>query len=212
MRLYLSSFKIGNHPEKLIELTGLEKKAVIILNALDYKPESRNRFLLSERKILTDLGFNVEELDLRNYFKKTKELEKYLKQKDLVWISGGNTFLLRRAMKQSGFDNIITKLLKEDVIVYAGFSAACVVLHKDLYGIDLTDDPNITAKGYDKEIEWKGLGLINYSIAVHYDSDHPESEETNKEIEFYERNNIPFQTLRDGEVIIINGEKTEIIK
>src|SRR3989344_882968 len=45
MRLYLSSFKIGNHPEKLVELTGSSKNAVVILNALDYKPESRTKFL-----------------------------------------------------------------------------------------------------------------------------------------------------------------------
>jgi len=35
MRLYLSSFKIGNHPEKLVELTGKGKHAVVIIKACD---------------------------------------------------------------------------------------------------------------------------------------------------------------------------------
>lgn len=212
MRLYLSSFKIGNHPEKLVELTGHGKNVAVILNALDHKPETRDKFLLSEIKMLSDLGFKPEELDLRNYFGKADELEKYLKRKDLVWINGGNTFLLRRAMKQSGFDKIITALLKEDAIVYAGFSAACAVLYKDLHGIDFSDDPKIIAEGYNKEIEWSGFGLINFSIAVHYNSEHPESEETDKEIDYYKKNNIPFKPLRDGEVIIINGDKIETIE
>ncbi|MBD3223695.1 MAG: serine peptidase [Caldithrix sp.] len=212
MRLYLSSFKIGNHPEKLVELTGLGKNVAVILNALDHKPETRDKFLLSEIKMLSDLGFKPEELDLQNYFGKADKLEKYLRRKDLVWINGGNTFLLRRAMKQSGFDRVITRLLREDAIVYAGFSAACAVLHKDLHGVDFSDDPKITTEGYDKKTEWSGLGLIDFSIAVHYNSDHPESEETDREIDYYKRNNIPFQPLRDGEVIIINGDKTEIIK
>ena len=212
MRLYLSSFKIGNHPEKLVELTGSSKNAVVILNALDYKPESRTKFLGSETEMLKGLGFEVEELDLRKYFGKEKELEELLKQKDLAWINGGNTFLLRRAMRQSGFDNVIKNLLAEDKIVYAGFSAACTVLHKDLHGIEFSDDPNIVVDGYNKEIVWDGLGLIDFNIAVHYDSDHPESEAANEEIEYYKKNNIPYKTLRDGEVIIISGNSLEIVK
>lgn len=212
MRLYLSSFKIGNYPEKLVELVGSGKNAVVIMNALDHKPDSRDKFLISEIKTLTNLGFNVEELDLRKYFGKEMELEELLKQKDLVWINGGNTFLLRRAMKQSGFDTVIIKLIKENAIVYAGFSAACCVLHKDLDGIELTDDPNTISEGYDKEIVWDGLSLVDFAMVVHYDSDHSESEMANEEIEYYKKNNIPYKTLRDGEVIIINDDTLEIVK
>lgn len=212
MRLYLSSFKIGNQPQRLVELVGPSKNAVVILNALDYKPESRTKFLGSEMEMLRGLGFEVEELDLRKYFGKEKELEDLLRQKDLVWINGGNTFLLRRAMKQSGFDQVITKLLKEDAIVYSGFSAACCVLHKDLHGIEITDDPNTTLEGYDKEIIWEGLGLVDFAMVVHYDSDHSEGEMANEEVEYYKKNNVPYKTLRDGEVIIINGDILEILK
>jgi dipeptidase E len=211
MRLYLSSFKIGNHPEKLVELVGTGKNAVLVLNAQDYKPESRNKYLLSETKTLTDLSFNVEELDLRQYFGKEKELEEFLRKKDLVWINGGNTFLLRRAMKQSGFDNVITKLVKEDAIVYAGFSAACCVLHKDLHGLEITDNPNTVTEGYNSEIIWEGLGLIDFSVAVHYESDHHETEMTNQEIKYYKKNNVSYKTLRDGEVIIINDDNLKIV-
>ena len=44
---------------------GSGKNAVVILNALDYKPESRTKFLGSETEMLIGLGFNVEEIDLR---------------------------------------------------------------------------------------------------------------------------------------------------
>jgi dipeptidase E len=213
MRLYLSSFKIGNHPERLADLTDGGKKAVFIVNALDYKLESRNKFLASEIQMLGELGYDVEELDLRMWFgKKEKDLEEYLRTKNLVWVNGGNSFLLRRAMKQSGFDKIITKLLKEDVIVYAGFSAGCAVLHKDLHGIDITDDPYILAEGYHKNVEWVGLDIIDFNIVTHFDSNQNESDESRKEMKFYKDNNIPFKTLRDGEVLIVNGKNVEIIK
>ncbi|MFA6797464.1 MAG: Type 1 glutamine amidotransferase-like domain-containing protein [Candidatus Paceibacterota bacterium] len=213
MRLYLSSFRIGNNPNKLVELTGKGGQAVFIVNALDYKPESRGKFLVSEIQILRELGYDVEELDLRMWFgKKAEDLEKYLRTKNLVWVNGGNTFLLRRAMKQSGFDEIITRLLKEDVIVYAGFSAGCAVLHKDLHGIDITDDPNISVEGYTGEIEWAGLGIIDFNIVTHYESEHNESEEAKKEMDFYIHNKVPFKTLSDGEVLIVNNDFIEIIK
>jgi len=211
MRLYLSSFKIGNNPQELVKLTGSNKNVAIIINARDHKKEQRGYFLLEETKILNDLGFNTEELDLRGYFGKEKELEEFLRKKDLVWIEGGNTFLLRRAMKQSGFDNIIKKLLNEDSIVYGGFSAAVVVLQKSLHGLDIVDNPNNISEGYDSEIIWDGLGILDYNVSVHYKSDHPESALVDREVQYNKDNNIPYKTLRDGEVLIINGDKTEII-
>lgn len=205
MRLYLSSFDIGNHPNKLVELTSSGKRAVVIINALDNDSESRKKWLSKQLEALKNLGYEVEELDLRNYFGKPDELGKLLFNKDLVWVTGGNTFILRRAMKYSGFDAAITDLINNHKIVYGGFSAGVVILSKDLHGLDITDDPNDIPAGYDKEIIWDGLGLINFSVAVHYQSNHSESHLTDKEIEYYKTNNIPYKTLRDGEVIIINN-------
>lgn len=210
MKLYLSSFGIGNQPEKLRELVSPGKEAVVILNALDHKPEARERFLKSQTQELKVLGFNVAELDLRNFFGKENELSEILSGVDLVWVNGGNTFTLRRAMKQSGFDTLIVDLIKQNKIVYAGFSAGCVILHKDLHGLDITDDPNIVPEGYDKEIIWNGLNLIDFSLAVHYQSDHDESSLTDKEIEYYKENSISYKTLRDGQVLIINGDEDQI--
>ena len=113
----------------------------------------------------------------------------------MVWINGGNTFILRRAMRQSGFDTVITDLIKKESIVYAGFSAAVCVLAPTLKGLEITDDPYITPDGYDKEIIWEGLGIIDYSVAVHFDSDHSESHLTDKEIAFYVANDMPYLIL-----------------
>jgi dipeptidase E len=202
MKLYLSSFGLGNDPQQLVALVDEGKKAVVILNALDHKEEARARFLASQTQALTELGFTVEELDLRHYFDRKEELQKVLSTKDVVWINGGNTFILRRAMRQSGFDAVITDLVKKEAIVYGGFSAAVCILAPTLHGLEITDDPNVVPEGYDKEIIWDGLGIIDYSVAVHYQSDHPESHLTDKEIAFYEVNNMPYKKLRDGEVIV----------
>ncbi len=211
MRLYLSSFLIGDHPEKFVELIGPGKRVALILNALDIRPASRDKFLASQTETLTGLGLEVEELDLRKYFDRSKELGALLQGKDAVWINGGNTFLLRRAMKQSGFDRIIKDLLEKDEIVYGGFSAAVVILSPSLEGLEIVDDPIEVSEGYEPEALWDGLGLIDFSVAVHYDSDHPESALMDQEIEYYKKHNIPYKTLRDGEVLIKNGDSFELL-
>ena len=50
---------------------------------------------------------------------------------------GGNSFLLLRAMKQSGFDKLIVPLVENDILVYAGFSAGAVLATPTLHGIEL---------------------------------------------------------------------------
>jgi dipeptidase E len=50
---------------------------------------------------------------------------------------------------------------------------------------------------------WEGLGIIDYVIVPHYKSDHPESEIMEEVVEYLIENKIPYKTLRDGEVIIV---------
>ncbi len=187
------------------------KRCSIILNALDNAREARDRFLKSQTDALAKLGFATQELDLRLYFNRGSALERLLGDVDLVWINGGNTFILRRAMRQSGFDVLIDRLLRKDRLVYAGFSAAAVIAAPDLHGLDITDDPSDAPEGYDPETVWTGLGLIAHSIAVHYKSDHSESALTEKEIAYYQSHGIPYKALRDGEVLVIDGDHAEIL-
>ena len=73
-------------------------------------------------------------------------------------------------------------------------------------GLEIVDDPNVVPEGYAPEFNWQGLSLVDYSIAVHYRSNHPESAAVEKEVEYLEKNKIPYKTLRDGEVIVKNGD------
>ena len=107
MRLYLSSFDVGDRPDELVALAGEARRAAIILNALDHRPQARSGWLDRQTSKLVGLGFRVVELDLRNYFGASDQLRQFLGDIDLVWINGGNAFILRRAMRQSGFDTII---------------------------------------------------------------------------------------------------------
>src|ERR1700728_1129982 len=211
MRLYLSSFELGDRPEELVALAGSAKRAAIILNALDHRPERRTGWLKEQTDKRTGVVFSVVELDLRRYFGAPERLKRFLSNIDLVWINGGNTFILRRAMKQSGFDMLIKSAVARDEIVYAGFSAGAVIAFDSLKGLELTDDPKEVPSGYDADIVWEGLGFVPFELAVHFKSAHPESASVDREIAFYEAAGIPYRTLRDGEVLVIHDRQEKIV-
>ena len=122
MRLYLSSYKFGNFSDELIKLVGNNKKVAVIGNSRDWSQdrERTTKGLQEQIQTLNSLGFSAEELDLKKYFGKRETLKKYLSQFGLVWVLGGNTFVLKRAYEQSGFDFVIKEMLFSDKIVYGG--------------------------------------------------------------------------------------------
>src|ERR1700743_678436 len=129
MRLYLSSFRNGNKPEELLGLLGSDRRTALIFNAQDWKTaEERATDLAAESERLQSIGLLPEEVDLRDYFGKSDELKQRLSNYGLVWVRGGNVFVLRRAFRQSGADIVIPDLLKNDAIVYGGYSAGVDIM------------------------------------------------------------------------------------
>ncbi len=207
MKLYLSSYKFGDDPNDLASMFGLNKKVGVIFNAIDFSDDlaRRDEGLKKEMDILKSLGLNPEEIDLRHFFGKKEELSKRLLEFGGFWVRGGNTFILRSAFKESGFDEWLVSNKNNTDLVYAGYSAGVCVLSPSLKGSDLVDDPNVFPEGYPREVVWDGLGIIDFAFAPHFESDHPESQSVNGEVAFYKENNIKYRALHDGEVIITQG-------
>lgn len=206
MKLYLSSYRLGNRPEELAKLILGNKRVAVIVNAMDFlDKKERDKCVKQEIDDLTKLGLIAEELDLRNYFNKQDQLKNKLNIYNAVWIRGGNVFILRRAMSQSGFDKLIKEKNKNSSFVYAGYSAGICVLAPNLHGLELVDNPQRVPEGYENKLAWEGLGLVGFAFAPHYKSEHPESKAVDKEVEYFIKNKIPFKTLRDDEVIIIDS-------
>jgi dipeptidase E len=214
MRLYLSSYQIGDCPEALEALLGENRRTALVANALDPYPnprESRETRLARQAAHLAPLGCACEELDLRNYFGRPDALAAKLSEFGLVWAHGGNSFVLKRAFEQSGCDRILAGMLRRDAIVYGGFSAALMMVTPTLRGIDLCDDIVSVPAGYRPEFSWEGLGLVPYSIVPHYRSDHPESAMMEAVVRYMDENQMPYRTLRDGEAIVIDGDRERLV-
>lgn len=203
---------MGNEPDKFSSLVMGEKKAAVILNAHDYFSEKeRHHALKEEFRDLAKIGFTSEEIDLRNYYGDKEGLEQQLMNYDSVWIPGGDSFLLRRAMYDSGFDVIIKNMLNEDKIVYAGYSAGVVVLAPTLRGLEIADDDTKVFSTYKEECIYEGLNVLQYNIIPHYKSQHGKSESMDRVVEYFKTENIHYKTLMDGQALVINGDNEEMI-
>jgi dipeptidase E len=195
---------MGDRFDELGAFLGQGAKTAVIHNALDYiDPETRARHDgFSATGFLRDWGLDAIDLDLRNFFGTTQNLAAVLADVRLIWAVGGNSFLLRRAMRQSGLDALITRRLVDGSLTYGGWSAGACVAGSSLRGIDLMDDPPITPAGYDPPIIWEGMGLVDFIIVPHFESEHPEAPAAAAAVEWLERAGLPFRAIRDGEVIV----------
>ncbi|MFC5180331.1 Type 1 glutamine amidotransferase-like domain-containing protein [Actinomadura harenae] len=209
MRLYLSSFRTGDRPDLLLGLCGgAGREIAVIADALDAAPEeTRAECVRREIAALDALGFAGTEIDLRDYAGRPGDLAGELQRFPAVWVRGGNVFALRYAMARSGADVLLTKLIQDDAIVYAGYSAGACVLAPGLRGLDACDAPDAAP-----ETIWDGLGVLGFAFVPHVDSPgHPECEALTQVAGVYRASGVPYRALRDGQVLVVDGETSSIV-
>jgi dipeptidase E len=172
VRLYLSSFRMGDHPEHLVALAGGGHRAsVVIANAMDdAPPDVRRASVELELAALADLGLGGAELDLRDYFGHQQRLRQDLAGASVAWLRGGNTFMLRYAFYRSGADTVFRELLAANALVYAGYSAGACVLSPSLRGLELVDDADAVTRTYGSPPLRDGLALLHEAFVPHYRS------------------------------------------
>lgn len=204
MKLYLSSYRLGSRFGELRrELRGNAKVAVVS-NALDYISRDKRAGYrgFNVTAAFRESGLDAFDLDLRLFFNRAEELDSLLGDTRLVWAVGGNSFILRRALRQSGLDGILIQRVGEGSLIYGGWSAGACVAGSSLRGVHVMDDPPLAPDGYDPEIIWDGLGLVDFVIVPHVWSLHPETLVASAAVRWLRREKLPFKALRDGEVII----------
>lgn len=216
--LFFSSQGLGDDPELLRPAIENENASLIILNALDPYPNARQNALPCEMAELAALGYHCQELDLRNYFQhtsenhlhhqaKTEDLTALLTNANLIWVAGGNTFVLARAMAQSQFKTALIQasVQAHHTITYAGYSAGAAVAGPDLQGIHLMDDPNIIPEFYDPASQPTSLHLIDQRIIPHFQSNSEESAHADLAVTYLRERSLSYRSMSDGEVWITHA-------
>ena len=216
MNLFLTSYGLGGHDALLLDMAGgPAARMAIITNALDAVPiEAQQAYWRIRPDVLiemTVLGFDASLIDLRRFFGRPDDLATILRPYRAIWAVGGNSFLLRRAMRDSGFDAVVREKLA-DGCLYGGMSAGACVAGGDLQPVAMMDSPDERAPGYASDDSiMSGLGLVPFTIIPHYDSDSAEAEEAAQGVAFAEAQGVPHVGLRDGEVIVRRSDAIETL-
>lgn len=203
MRLYLSSFRTGTHSDRLIALADGARRTALVPNALDGLPaDVRDTALRRDLDDLDSAGLDVTLTDLREPAA-VASLTGY----DVVWIRGGNVFVLRRVLADTQADTVLLDLLHRDAVVYGGYSAGACVLAPDLTSLALVDDPAAAT-----EPIMTGLGLLDRPFVPHVRSPgHPETAACDAVAATYAAAGQPHWALRDGEVLIVDGDQIQLL-
>lgn len=206
VRLYLSSFRMGNCADRLRGLVGGDGRVAVIANAMDAQPEEqRHEGVERELHALSALGLRPEQVDLRDFFAED-DVHAVLGGYDLLWLRGGNVFMLRYALRRSGADDVITDLVRADSIAFGGYSAGPCVLGGSLAEFAEVDDPAAVELTYGESAPADGLGILDWAFVPYVDSPgHPETEACGRVAVRYAAAGLAARTFRDGEVLVING-------
>jgi dipeptidase E len=210
VRLFLSSYRFGRHDDRLAALVGEPGRVAVIPNACDAWPAAWSAAVTSDVVPLRKLGYSPEVLDLRDYVRRTTELKRKLTDYPLVWVRGGNTFVLRAQFARSGADLVLPELLADDALVYAGYSAGACLLTPDLHGLEEADDPAEVGPACGIEPRWDGLGLVDHRIVPHIDSATDPDGHGNRLAARYRAEGVPHWALTDDDAVIVDGDSIEV--
>lgn len=210
MRLFLTSYRAGDHIDALLALIGDETDIAVIHNAKDASTTSERANSVNDFKdFLKEHELEPHEIDLRQYFGRPDELRKQLEKFAVVWLAGGNTFVLRRALMQSGADEILKELVSNNSLMYIGESAGTIIATPGLQGAEFEDDPYDIPEQYqdvedDDDAVWDGLGFVEFYIVPHYESG---LEGVDRMIDVLEENSLPYKTLANSQAIAIADDE-----
>lgn len=170
------------------------------------KPEENLDYLQKDLSIMKDeLGFNIEEVDIEG--KTEAQVMKLLELNDIIFVEGGNTFYLLKAMRACNFEKVIRKLLKQGK-VYIGASAGSIVAGHTI------KTAGWLSKEYENENkvglkDLKGLSLVPFDIFVHYV---PENVEIiKKKMTNPKKRAKKLRILTDDQGILVQGKEVDLI-
>ena len=201
MKLFLTS--AGLPPEttdEFLKLLGKEpKKTRVCFITTASHPEENKWYVEKDRERLSELCFKVTELDLKD--ENENSLDAKLKDFDVIFVEGGNTFYLIKYVRESGFDKVL-KLFLDKGGIYLGVSAGSMIVglniesagwkHADRNIVDLQD--------------LTGLNLVPFVIAPHIDESNIEAIK-----ECASKVNYPVIALTDKQAVLIEDGTQKIV-
>jgi len=184
----------------------------LFLKELDKEPSQSRIFMVTSartkeeeyyieesRKELVDLGFKdifIYNLDKRVSINEVKDC-------DVIYICGGNTYYIMKKFRETGLDKIVIKSVNQGKI-YVGVSAGSIMAgpNIEISGWGINGDKNdVNLK------DLTGFNFTNISIFPHFEEDKHRLEVE----EFKKKVNYPVIELTDNQAVFVEGEEYRVI-
>jgi len=165
MKLLLTSAGLSNPSisKALEDLLAKPIKGVklsFIPTAANVEPGDKS-WMIDDLNNFRKAGFEVDIVDISSV---SKEIWlPRLKESEVIFLGGGNTFHLMYWVKQSGLQDELPELLKTRV--YAGISAGSCIAGPTIFN----SVQNLFGEEYELEIK-EGLGLVDFQFIPHLNS------------------------------------------
>lgn len=162
-------------------------------------PKINKDYVHKDKQKMIDLGFHAEDIDIEG--KNEEELRIILRDKDIIYVQGGDTFYLLKQVKASGFNRIANELINQGKI-YIGISAgsyiACPTIEQATW--KRKDDDHFGL------VDLTALNLVPFLIFAHF------KEEYRSVIEkAIETTNYPVVALYDTQAVLVRDGKWKVV-
>lgn len=188
---------------KLLQKPAYDITVAFITTAYKNKLEENPDYINEDFAAMREMGFNIEKIDIEG--QNEKKLTELLELKDIIFVAGGNTFYLLKAMRACNFEKVVKKLLKQGK-AYIGASAGSIVAGRTI---------KTAAKfgtGKNKNFvglkNLRGLNLVPFDIFVHYQPEDIEIIKKNMPWKWQRRK---LKILTDEQAILVQGKEIILI-
>jgi len=178
------------------DLTGISKSEMKIGYVTTASKGSRDTtFLEKVKNIMRENNISFEEIDIEG--KSKDEMLNFFEGKNIIHVEGGNTFYLLKAIRESGFAEVLKKLLSDGKI-YIGTSAGAYIMCPSI------EVANWNETGRDRFgiTDFSALNYAPFVLKVHY-----KDEAENLVKEKMKTLKYPLRILRDGQGILVEDDK-----
>lgn len=192
-----SSFITTNNVDTFLPKKIADSKIAYITTAS--KTVNDTGYIERHRQQMKERNFLYTEIDIAG--KNESELKKALNGHDIILVEGGNTFYLLKAVRESGFENVIKDLISRG-IVYVGSSAgsyiACPSIIMATWSKQGFDECGIT--------DYAAMNLVPFLIKAHYTLDMQEMLEGKaKDLQY------PMRVLNDDQAILVRDGGIQLL-
>ncbi|MDH4330536.1 MAG: Type 1 glutamine amidotransferase-like domain-containing protein [Candidatus Moranbacteria bacterium] len=145
-------------------------------------------------------GIKFEDIDLDG--KTPDDLREIFKDKNAIYVDGGNTFYLLKSIRESGFDIIVKELLDKGVAYFgssAGSYVACPTIEMATWKPEEKKDRcGVT--------DFSAINLVSFLAFAHYADDMKSIIQ-----EKISKSKYPVKIIRDDQAILVEDDKVTFV-